>query len=202
MSPPPAQQWTRRLRYSGQHIRVSGAERNSVAGLLGQYYADGRLDQAEFDDRINRTMAAKARGDLTGLFDDLPETGPAGGPAGPGGLAGPAVPYRGPRRRGGLVRPLLLLILLFACANFVWRAFTASMFFIQPLAWAFVIVAVVLLVTRSHHRHDRGERSFWLVKTRRPWRFAAASPRSYPGSGRRAPEPGSCQRLTFLEVGQ
>jgi hypothetical protein len=154
MSPSPAQQWTRRMRYSDQHIRVSDADRNAVAELLGQHYADGRLDQAEFDDRISRTMAAKTRGDLTGLFDDLPEAGPAGaGPAGPGGPGGP-VPYRGPRRRGGIVRPLLLLLLVFICANFAWHAFT-SLFFIQPLIWAFVIVAVIMLVNRSAHRHDR-----------------------------------------------
>ena len=68
MSPATSQQWTRRIRYSDQHIRVSDAERNAVADLLGQHYADGRLDQAEFDDRVGRTMAAKTRGDLTGLF--------------------------------------------------------------------------------------------------------------------------------------
>jgi hypothetical protein len=152
MSPATSQQWTRRIRYSDQHIRVSDAERNSVAELLGQHYADGRLDQVEFDDRISRTMAAKTRGDLTGLFDDLPETGSAGAaPAGPGG---PAAPYRGPRRRGGIARPLLLLLLVFICANFAWHAFT-SLFFIQPLVWAFVIVAVIMLVNRSAHRHDR-----------------------------------------------
>ena len=154
MSPSPAQQWTRRMRYSDQHIRVSDTERNAVAELLGQHYADGRLDQPEFDDRISRTMAAKTRGDLSGLFDDLPETGPAGaGPAGPGGPGGP-VSYRGPRRRGGIVRPLLLLLLVFICANVAWHAFT-SLFFIQPLVWAFVIVAVILLVNRSAHRHER-----------------------------------------------
>jgi hypothetical protein len=154
MSPATSQQWTRRIRYSDQHIRVSDAERNTVAELLGQHYADGRLDQAEFDDRIGRTMAAKTRGDLAGLFDDLPETGPAGaGAAGPGGPAGP-VTYRGPRRRGGIARPLLLLLLVFICANFAWHAFT-SLFFIQPLVWAFVIVAVILLVNRSARRHDR-----------------------------------------------
>jgi hypothetical protein len=155
MSPSSTQQWTRRIRYSDQHIRVSDAERNSVAELLGQHYADGRLDQTEFDERISRTMAAKTRGDLTGLFDDLPETGPNGaGPAGPGGPTDQAAPYRGPRRRGGIVRPLLLLLLVFICANFAWHAFT-SLFFIQPLVWAFVIVAVILLVNRSVHRHDR-----------------------------------------------
>jgi hypothetical protein len=154
MSPSSTQQWTRRIRYSDQHIRVSDAERGSVAELLGQHYADGRLDQAEFDDRISRTMAAKTRGDLAGLFDDLPEADPAGtGPAGPGGPGGP-VSYRGPRRRGGLVRSLLLLVLLFIGANFAWHAFTASLFFVQPLVWAFVIVAVIMLMNRSHHRHN------------------------------------------------
>jgi hypothetical protein len=154
MSPSTTQQWTRRIRYSDQHLRVSDADRNSVAELLGQHYADGRLDQAEFDDRISRTMAAKTRGDLAGLFDDLPEAGPSGaGPAGPGGPAGPAVPYRG-RRRGGIARSLLLLLVVFICANFAWHAFT-SLFFIQPLVWAFVIVAVILLVNRSAHRHER-----------------------------------------------
>jgi len=152
MSPSSTQQWTRRIRYSDQHIRVSDAERNSVAEILGQHYAEGRLDQAEFDDRISRTMAAKTRGDLAGLFDDLPENGPSG--AGPSGPADPAVPYRGPRRRGGIVRALLLVLLVFICANFAWHAFT-SLFFIQPLVWAFVIVAVILLVNRSARRHDR-----------------------------------------------
>ena len=40
------------------------------------------------------------------------------------------------------------------CANIAWHAVT-SLFFIQPLVWAFVIVAVILLVNRSAHRHDR-----------------------------------------------
>jgi hypothetical protein len=152
MSPSSTQQWTRRIRYSDQHIRVSDAERNSVAELLGQHYADGRLDQAEFDERISRTMAAKTRGDLTGLFDDLPETGPAGaGPDGPGGPLGPS-PYRGPRRRGGIVHPLLLLVLILIAANVAWHA---SLFVLQPLVWLFVIVAVILLVSRSARRHDR-----------------------------------------------
>src|ERR1700735_4702843 len=102
MSPSSTQQWTRRIRYSDQHIRVSDAERNSVAELLGQHYADGRLDQAELDERISRTMAAKTRGDLAGLFDDLPEGGPAGaGPACPRGAQGPGGPVRGGGGGGG-----------------------------------------------------------------------------------------------------
>jgi DUF1707 SHOCT-like domain len=91
------QQWTRRIRYSDQHIRVSDAERSAVAELLGQHYADGRLDQAEFDERVGRTMAAKTRGDLAGLFDDLPDAGATAG-AGPGG---PGAGCSGRPRRTG-----------------------------------------------------------------------------------------------------
>ena len=156
MSPTSTQQWTRRIRYSDQHIRVSDAERNAVAELLGQHYADGRLDQAEFDERVGRTMAAKTRGDLTGLFDDLPETETGAGAGGPRGPAGPSASYQVRRRRsgGGIVRPLLLLALIFICANIAWHAFT-SLFFFQPLVWAFVIAAAIIVLSRRSHRHDR-----------------------------------------------
>jgi Domain of unknown function (DUF1707) len=153
MSPAASQQWTRRIRYSDQHIRVSDADRNAVAELLTQHYTDGRLDQAEFDERVGRTMAAKTRGDLAGLFDDLPDTeavGPGGsfGPA----AAAPAVPSR-TRRRGGIVRLLLLVALVLICANVAWHT-VSSLFFVGPLVWAFVVVALVLLLSRSRRRPE------------------------------------------------
>src|SRR5579863_3259887 len=61
--------------YSDQHLRVSDAERQTVTDRLAEHFADGRLDQAEFDDRVGRAMNAKTRADLSGLFSDLPETG-------------------------------------------------------------------------------------------------------------------------------
>jgi hypothetical protein len=151
MSPTTSQQWTRRIRYSDQQVRVSDAERNAVAELLGQHYAEGRLDQAEFDERVGRTMAAKTRGDLMGLFDDLPDADSVTG-TGPGGPAGPAVPCR-TRRRGGALRTLLLVVAALICASIAWHAVT-SLFFIGPLTWAFLFVLVIFLVTRTH-RHRR-----------------------------------------------
>ena len=148
MSPTSSQQWTRRVRYSDQHLRVSDADRNAVAELLTQHYAEGRLDQAEFDERVGQTMAAKTRGDLAGLFDDLPE---AGNGAGAGGPAEPAVPYRGRRGRGGILRPLLLIALVLICTNVAWHA-VASMFFIGPALWAVAVIAIVVLVARSRRR--------------------------------------------------
>src|SRR6202045_3302255 len=60
---------------SDQHLRVSDAERQAVTDRLAEHFGDGRLDQAEFDERVGRAMNAKTRADLNGLFDDLPETG-------------------------------------------------------------------------------------------------------------------------------
>jgi Domain of unknown function (DUF1707) len=157
MSPTSSQQWTRRIRYSDQHLRVSDAERNAVAERLAAHYSEGRLDQAEFDERVNRAMAAKTRGDLDGLFDDLPDSAPAGAP-GSGGPAGDAVPYRARRRRGGFGRTLLVVVLVIAAMSVAWHAFAAMAFFgfFVPWFWIAVLAAVVLLVTRSsHHRHDR-----------------------------------------------
>ena len=150
MSPSSTQQWTRRIRYADQNMRVSDAERNAVAEQLGVHYADGRLDQAEFDERISRTMAAKTRGDLAGLFDDLPDPGPAGAPgtAGPGG---PAIPYAR-RRRGGIFRPLILLAIVIVVASTSWHAMDAFSFFAVPWFPIAVIVAIVLIATR-HRRH-------------------------------------------------
>jgi Domain of unknown function (DUF1707) len=54
------------------HLRASDAERNEVADRLSRHYADGRLDQAEFKARLDRAIGATTRGDLEGLFDDLP----------------------------------------------------------------------------------------------------------------------------------
>ena len=154
MSPTSSQQWTRRLRNSDQHIRVSDADRNAVAEVLTKHYADGRLDQAEFDERVGQTMAAKTRGDLAGLFDDLPEVdeGDTDG-TGPDPV-GPTRAYRPRRgRRGGLLRTLLLVAAVLIGANIAWHAFS-SLFYIGPLVWAFVIVAAVLVISRAR-RSDR-----------------------------------------------
>jgi hypothetical protein len=57
-------------------LRVSDAERADVAGRLSKHYGDGRLDQAEFNERLDRAMSATTRSDLSGLLADLPGTEP------------------------------------------------------------------------------------------------------------------------------
>jgi hypothetical protein len=85
-----------RYGYTDQHVRVSDAERTEMADRLAAHFAEGRLNQAEFDERVAQAMNARTRGDLRGLFDDLPEPGPTGTPG---------TPVRGPHSPAHLVRP-------------------------------------------------------------------------------------------------
>ena len=152
MSPTSSQQWARRIRYSDQHLRVSDAERNEVVERLSAYFSEGRLDQAEFDERVSRAMTAKTRGDLDGLFDDLPDPGPTGAP-GMGGSADPSVPYRMRRRHGGPGRPILMVALVIALAIAVGHIVTAIF---VPWFWVAALVVAIVFVTRSTRaRHDR-----------------------------------------------
>jgi Domain of unknown function (DUF1707) len=142
--------WARRIRYSDQHLRVSDAERNAVVERLSEHYSAGRLDQAEFDERVSKAMAAKTRGDLDGLFDDLPDPEPAGA-SGMGRPTSPAAPYQ--MRRRPSARPVLLVALIIALSIAVGH--TVAAIFL-PWFWVAVIVVAIVLVSRSTHtRHDR-----------------------------------------------
>jgi uncharacterized protein DUF1707 len=63
----------RRASQANPNMRVSHAERTEVADRLSKHYGDGRLDEEEFNERLDRAMKAKTQSDLDGLFDDLPE---------------------------------------------------------------------------------------------------------------------------------
>jgi hypothetical protein len=67
--------------YAHPGLRISDAERAEVADRLSRHYGDGRLDQAEFDQRLDQAMRAKTQADLDGLFADLPPAEPSGPPA-------------------------------------------------------------------------------------------------------------------------
>lgn len=103
-----------RQRAADATMRVSDAERAEVADQLAQHYGDGRLDQAELDDRLGRAMSAKTHADLAGLTADLPDLGPRPGSGRqPGPRARSAqepVPRTG-RSRSRLL-PAVLLILV------------------------------------------------------------------------------------------
>jgi hypothetical protein len=137
----------RRIMYTDPDLRVSDAERAEVAERLGQHYGDGRLNQEEFNERVDRAMNAKTQSDLSGLFDDLP-----------GLEEHPEVPARRPRRRSNhnhtaLILGLVILVAVGAGHAFWW-------FFMPPwlVIMAFAAVGIYLLRNRERHHHEDPER--------------------------------------------
>ncbi|GAB2626017.1 hypothetical protein Aab01nite_83810 [Paractinoplanes abujensis] len=57
-------------------MRAGDGDRKQVAEQLKSALDEGRLDLTEYDERLQRTYAAKTYGDLDGLLDDLPGTTP------------------------------------------------------------------------------------------------------------------------------
>ncbi len=73
--------------------RASDQERDAVVQRVQDAFAEGRLDDAEFDERTRAALTARTHADLDVLLADLPATAP---PAVPG--TAPAVAGRGPGR--------------------------------------------------------------------------------------------------------
>jgi Domain of unknown function (DUF1707) len=61
---------------SDPKIRASDADRDRTAAALREHLAAGRLTTEEFDERLDKTYAAKTLGELDELMADLPRTGP------------------------------------------------------------------------------------------------------------------------------
>jgi hypothetical protein len=83
--------------HAGLAVRASDAEREQTVALLQHSFADGRLTQAELEDRAGAAYAARTRAQLRDLTADLPDTG------------------QQPPRPGMIVDRRLLIILLCVC---------------------------------------------------------------------------------------
>lgn len=147
MSAPTTPPWLlnatrRRNTYSA--MRISDAERSEVADLLSRHYGDGRLDQAEFNERLDQAMKAKTYKDLSGLFADLPPT-EAAGASGPPRTAEPVRH----RRHLHLNHRALVLLLVVAIAVVAGHALVWSL---GPWAWIGLLVVIVLVATRPPGR--------------------------------------------------
>ncbi len=58
---------------SRHRMRAADADRERVAEQLRSAHADGRLDLAEYDERVQQAWAARTYGDLDALTVDLPQ---------------------------------------------------------------------------------------------------------------------------------
>jgi hypothetical protein len=88
-------------------VRASDGERDAVVTQLQVAFAEGRLDDAEFDTRLRAALTARTRGDLDRLAADLPVPAPAGTAGATLATAGLPKPgrlslaYKTSLRRGG-----------------------------------------------------------------------------------------------------
>ncbi len=142
---PRAASLRRRLAYGQPDLRVSDAERSEVADRLAEHYGDGRLDEAEFNERVDQAMRAKTRSDLAGLFDDLPD--------------GEATEVTArPRRRHGH-HPLLLVALIILIAVSAGNVIAWFDFWRVALIGGLAVALLYVIRNRDHHgrREDRSD---------------------------------------------
>jgi hypothetical protein len=120
-------------------MRVSDVERTEVTNALCRHFADGRLDEAELNDRLARATAAKIRADLAPLLADLPRLD-GGGP----------VPTAARPRR---TLALLLLIAL-ALPAFGWGVTGGIFHLFHPhIPWLLIGILALIFLRGGRRRH-------------------------------------------------
>lgn len=127
--------WTYRTPARDAHVRIGDAERSETADRLSKHFGEGRLDESEFNERLEQAMHAKTRADLDGLFHDLP---PEGG-----------TPVRTAQRSH---RPHRLLFFVLVAIAVV----ASTSYVVSHIPWLLVglVVFLVLRHRHVHHRHD------------------------------------------------
>jgi hypothetical protein len=89
----------------GAGLRASNVEREAAASQLQDAFAEGRLDDAEFDERMRAALTARTHAELDAVLTDLPAVAGVSGarPAPVSGVAPGrlAVAYKGTVRRAG-----------------------------------------------------------------------------------------------------
>lgn len=120
-------------------MRASDAERNDVADRLSRHFAEGRLDPTEFKTRLDTAMSATTRGDLDGLFHDLPRLAVEPTPA--------VVAATKARHRR------LVPFLVFLCVLIVATSVTASVWPFVHIPWFPVFIVAFFFWYRANHWH-------------------------------------------------
>jgi hypothetical protein len=131
-------------------MRVSNADRTEVADRLSKHYGDGRLDEEEFNERLDRAMKAKTQADLHGLFADLPDTPPE--------MSRPEEPRAvvPQRRRRPLLGRVVFIVLAIVIVSSLWHAVTHPFWALGGFYIPWLLLAVIaFLVWRSGPWHRR-----------------------------------------------
>lgn len=118
-------------------LRVSDADRAAVTDQLSRHFGDGRLSQAEFDERLDQAMRAKTQADLNGLLADLP-----GAPA-----PQPPAPRRIAQPRHRLLAPLLVIAIIITTVHLAFWT-------LHLLPWLLIGLLAFLWLRHGPRRHS------------------------------------------------
>ncbi len=135
-------------------FRTSDADRDRVAALLRDHFAEGRLTPEELDERLTATLNAKTFGDLRRVLADLP--GPAPVPLQAERARPQAAPVWITARRRPRLLPLAALALIAALlipgAGWFFLAFLQ----VVLLLWLAACLAGVFVAAGFYRRMRRG----------------------------------------------
>ncbi len=129
------------------NLRAGDAERRRVADLLQEHYVAGRLSSDELSERVRQAMAARTRGDLDALLNDLPPlAAPAQDVTAPGAAPvdrAPTAPWGRRDVRAHVTSYALVMALLVV----IWLLTTPGGYFwpVWPMiGWGFAVAAHAL----------------------------------------------------------
>lgn len=134
---------------TGAELRASDAERDAVAEELARHLQDGRLDAAEFDERVGHAVTARTRGDLDRLLADLPPRTPEQ----------PSAPRRAGRLGAGWpfpLAPIAIVVLFVAVAGAVGRAGDHE-HAVWAFWWLWWLIPIAIFTARSRLRGGRAQ---------------------------------------------
>ena len=134
-------------------MRVSNAERTEVADRLSKHYGDGRLDEDEFNERLDRAMKAKTQADLHGIFADLPDSPPEMSRSEEPKTMVPQ------RRQRSLFGRVVLIVLAVVIISSLWHAVTNPFWGLATgglyIPWLLIaVIAFFVWRSRSWHRRQ------------------------------------------------
>ena len=136
-------------------MRAGNSDRQAAVDRLSAHFADGRLDAAEFDQRVATAYGSTYLDELQPLFVDLPEGRPERPAWDRGPQFGPrSIPGAGGygRRPGGPPPPIRLALFALFVMVMIWSVAAVSHgFFPFPLIW--LVIAMMLIGRLRHRRH-------------------------------------------------
>jgi hypothetical protein len=152
---------------SARHVpqRIGDAERDQAAEYLREHMAAGRLNAAEFDERLTAALSAKVQTDLDRLFADLPSPtpqSPTGKPA-PPVLAQPGGPAASPVGVSRKTRNTIDLLV-----GIAWPVTIALCFLVGWNHWWLIFAPIILTsLWEKKKQQDAAELKRWEREHRR-----------------------------------